>query len=121
MPRNAARMRPFMSARPSSARSQLSDHAMAWIALGFGIWLTAGLVLVLWAIDQDLADHPFASIYHVPVYLGLIALCVYSAVRLVRALRSGRGWRGAFPRGYGLLGAGAALAIVALVAELGWR
>ena len=94
---------------------------MAWIALGFGIWLTAGLVLVLWALEQGVADHPFASVYHWPVYLGLVTLCGYSAVRLIRALRAGRGWRATYPPGYGLLGVGAALAVITLVTELGWR
>ena len=94
---------------------------MAWIALGFGVWITLGLVLALWAINQGVADHPFASPYHIPAYLGLIALCVYCATVLVLSLRRGAGWRGALPSGYGTLALGAITAVASLVLELGWR
>ncbi|HEX6474918.1 MAG TPA: hypothetical protein VF114_07535, partial [Candidatus Limnocylindria bacterium] len=104
--------------QPSAADG---GRAMAWVALGFGVWVTGGIVLVIWALERGLADHPLASVYHIPIYLGLVALAAFSLVRVVQALRAGRSWRNAFPPGYGLLGAGVVLAVAALVLELGWR
>ena len=129
MPPNHDEVTVLTSAAPSSASVNVSrpphsaeaGPAMAWIALGFGIWVTAGVMLVFWALDQGLADHPLASIYHAPIYLALVALAVFSVVQAVRALRAGRGWRRAFPPGYGLLGGSIVLAVAALVLELGWR
>ena len=59
--------------RAHSAR----EAAMAWIALGFGLWITGGLILVLWALEHGQTDDAFASIYHLPIYLGLAAVCLY--------------------------------------------
>jgi len=127
MPRNAHEDLTLVSAIPSAAseapppRSAPADRRIAWVALGFGGWITLGLVLALWAIDQGVADHPFASPYHIPAYAGLVTLCVYCAARLVISLRRGTGWRGTLESGYGTLAIGAITAVVALILELGWR
>ena len=94
---------------------------MAWIALGFGLWITGGLILVLWALEHGQTDDAFASIYHLPIYLGLAAVCLYCGGRVALAVRRGAGWRQALPAGYGSLGIGAAAAAIGLVVELGWR
>lgn len=97
------------------------QHPTAWIALLFGAWITGGLLLVLWAIEHGRAPDVAASVYHLPLYVGLAALAVYSVVQLVRALRRAGGWRGTFPPGYGTLGLGLLVALAALVLDVGWR
>jgi WD40 repeat protein len=104
-------------ATPSDRRAT----RMAWIALGFGAWTTAGLVLVLWALARGQADDDIASVYHIPLYLGLGSLWVFCAVRVTLAVRRGHGWKAALPAGYELLGIGALLAMVGFVLDLGWR
>jgi Tol biopolymer transport system component len=115
----------FMTAATSSDQSLASrgssDGVITWIALGFGIWITAGLVLILWALDRGYVDDPFASPYLVPFYLGLGALSVFCVARMVLAVRRGGAWRNALPRGYGSLAVGVTVAVVGLVVELGWR
>ena len=59
-------------------------------ALGFGLWITGGLILVLWALEHGQTDDAFASIYHLPIYLGLAAVCLYCGGRGAR--RTARRW-----------------------------
>jgi hypothetical protein len=115
----------FMTAATSSDQSLASrgpsDGAIAWIALGFGIWITGGLVLFLWALDRGYVEDPFTSTYLVPFYLGLGVIGVFCVARLVLTVRRGVGWRHALPRGYGSLAVGVTVAILGFVVELGWR
>ena len=104
-----------------SPPSATTDRRNAWIALGFGAWITLGVVLVLWALGEGVTDQPFASPYDIPAYLGVFVLCLYCAIRLVASLRRGHGWRGTMPPGYGSLAFGAVAFVAALVLELGWR
>jgi hypothetical protein len=97
------------------------DAGFAWVASCFGALIVGGFVLVLWAINNGHAPDQAASPYHLPLYLGVAALAVLGAARAIRAEARGVGWRRAFPPGFGLLGAGAATFIGALVLDLGWR
>src|SRR5262245_17030982 len=110
---------PSSASDASPAPSVSADRRDAWIALGFGAWITLGLVLVLWSLNQGATDQPFASQYTIPAYLGLFALSLYCAIRLVASLRRGDGWRGTLPPAYGTLAVGAIAAVAALVLELG--
>ena len=98
-----------------------SPDRTAWVALLFGVWIVGGLVLVVWADGQGLATDMFATPYHIPFYVGLLALLVYSATRAVRARQRGLSWRRAWPRGYRGLGAGVVLVLAGFVLDLGWR
>ncbi|HEY6608654.1 MAG TPA: hypothetical protein VI277_05605 [Candidatus Limnocylindria bacterium] len=95
--------------------------AFAWVAAVFGALIVGGFVLVLWAINTGQAPDQAASPFHLPLYLGVAALAIFSLARAVRAQARGSGWRHAFPDGYGLLGAGAATLIGGLFLDLGWR
>jgi len=110
-----------VAAETSSAQPSIRADPAAWIALLFGIWIVGGLVLVLWALEQGQALDVAASIYHVPLYVGLGALTLFCGVRVIRAIRHGDGWRGALPPGYGTLGVGLVGLLAALVLDLGWR
>jgi Tol biopolymer transport system component len=107
---------------PSSAPpAKPSPDRTAWVAVLFGVWIVGGLVFVVWADGQGLATDMFATPYHIPFYLGLLALAIYSAVGAVRVRRRGLSWRSAWPTGYGGLGAGVVLVAAGFILDLGWR
>ena len=115
-----------MAAIPSPERHPAPRHGedtrrFAWIAAAFGVVIVGGFVLVLWAINSGRAPDVAASPYHAPLYLGLAALVVFCAWRALIAVRGGTGWRSALPDGFGLLGVGAATAIIGLILDVGWR
>jgi Tol biopolymer transport system component len=93
----------------------------AWVALLFGIWTVSGLVVVLWADTQGLTSDFFATPYHIPFYLGLLALAIYCVASVLRARRRGLSWRSAFPRGYGGLALGLLAVVAGFILDLGWR
>src|SRR6188508_1712113 len=125
MPRcdRSATRRSSMAAVPSPEPQPGDDASrrFAWIAVSFGAVIVGGFVLVLWAIASGRSPDVAASPYHIPLYLALAALVVYCLVRIARAARRGAGWRHTFPDGYGLLGIGAATALLGLVLDVGWR
>lgn len=112
-----------MASEPSRATSLASTQSQrfAWLACAFGVGIIGGFVLALWAIVNGKAPDVAASPFHIPFYLALAALVAWSAARVVRGWLVGAGWRHAFPRGYGILGLGAATAVLALVLDVGWR
>jgi Tol biopolymer transport system component len=111
-----------MAAEPSTAQTNSTRPDLApWIALLFGAWIAGGLLLVLWAIEHGLTGDPVASIYHLPIYLGLAALTLLCGVRAGRAVRHRAGWRTAFRSEYATLGIGLVVLLAALVLDLGWR
>lgn len=111
-----------MAQEPSSAPPAGRGHdRTGWVATLFGVWIVGGLVFVFWAGEQGLGNDEFATPYHIPFYLGLLALGVSSATGAVRARRRGLSWREAWPRGYGGLGAGVVLVLAGFVLDLGWR
>jgi hypothetical protein len=93
----------------------------AWLAVLLATWIFLALLVVSWALSRGLATDPGASPYHIPAYLGLAILGVFSLVLVGRAVRSGRRWYQAFPPGYGTLGAGLVVVLVFVVADVGWR
>jgi Tol biopolymer transport system component len=100
--------------RPGGAR-------FAWLSLFFAAWITGGLALANWALNRGLANDVGFSLYHIPAYLGLLALAVFCISIVIRAIRHGRSWRQAFPPGYGLLGAGLLVALAYPIVDVGWR
>lgn len=111
---------PTGSHQPPASRES-TVRTFAWIALGFGTWITGGLILLLWALDRGYVEDAFVSAYIVPFYLGLGSLSAFCATRMVLAVRRGEGWRNPLPRGYDSLAVGVTVAVVGLVVELGWR
>ena len=105
-----------MAADPSPAVARRD----AWIATAFGVWIVGGFTLVLWAIVQGESPDVAASPYHIPLYAGVVVLAALSAVVTFRAVRRGDGWRDGMP-GYGALLAGAAVLVLAIVLNVGWR
>jgi Tol biopolymer transport system component len=108
-----------MAAEPSAAATR-TDARQAWIAFGFGAWLVGAFMLVLWAIAQERSPDVAASPYHLPLYAGVLVLGIYAAIGVVRAIRRGSGWRAAMP-GYPATLVGAAVVIVAVILDVGWR
>ena len=93
----------------------------AWLGVGIGAWLVGALLLLGWATGNAEVPDLLLSGYAVPFYLGIVVLTCVSAALAIRAARQGRGWRNAFPAGYGVLGAGVVALLVGLVADVGWR
>jgi Tol biopolymer transport system component len=98
-----------------------TDRWFAWINLLFAAWIIVGLAIVNWALVEGLTTDPGASPYHIPGYLGLVALALFCAVRVVQAARAGRSWKSAFPSGYGVLAGGAVVLVAYVVVDIGWR
>jgi hypothetical protein len=98
-----------------------SNVRWAWIAVLFGAWIVSGVFVVVRALNEEVIRDVGISPYHALVYSGLIALAGLSVWLVVRARRRGRGWRGAFPAGYGSLGAGLLVFIASLVLDVAWR
>jgi len=98
-----------------------ADARFAWLTLFLATWIFVGLAVLRYAIDNELATDVVASIYHLPFYSGILATGVVCLVLVARAVRDGRGWRHAFPRGYGVLGAGFLLLAIWPIVEIGWR
>ena len=92
-----------------------------WLALFFGVWLAASLVIVVNALNTGLTDDIGASPYHIPFYLCLVALAAMSVFLVVRAVRGGRHWTQALPAGYGSLAAGFLVLLAWLLVDVGWR
>jgi hypothetical protein len=94
---------------------------VAWIVAGLGLWICGGFTLFLWALSRQLTYDAAASVFHIPIYLGLGAGILWLGGRMVRAVRGGHGWRDGIPAGYGFLAAGIAALIATMVIDLGWR
>jgi Tol biopolymer transport system component len=107
-------------ARDATPRDAMSGRH-AWLSVGIAAWLVGAFYVLLWAVSQGLAPDPPLSAYIIPLYLGLAALATVSIALIVRAARTGRGWRDAFPAGYGILGVGLVAMLAGLVADVGWR
>jgi TolB protein len=93
----------------------------AWAAVGLGLWIVAGTFLVVRALNAGDVTDVGISPYHAIAYLALLSLAILSIARVVLARRAGHGWRDAFPRGYGSIGAGTAVLLMYVVADIAWR
>jgi Tol biopolymer transport system component len=93
----------------------------AWLTVGIAIWMVGAFFVVFWAIVHDQAPDPALSVYVVPLYLGLAVLAAVTIALTIRASRSGRSWRRAFPAGYEVLGAGLLALVAGLITDVGWR
>jgi Tol biopolymer transport system component len=102
-------------------RGERAGARFAWLTLLLAAWNVGALFFDLWALLNGLTRDPAAPPYSIPFYLGVLTLVVSCVTLVVRARRRGRTWRHAFPPGYGILGVGAVVLLVALVADLGWR
>jgi TolB protein len=98
-----------------------ADARFAWLTLFFAASIIGGLVLLSYALDNELTHDVVVSPYHVPFYVALIVLATVSLVLLVRTLRAGRSWRDALPPGYGIVGAGLIVLLVWPIADIAWR
>jgi Tol biopolymer transport system component len=97
------------------------DTRFAWLTLLLAAWILAGLASIRYALDNGLANDVLVSIYHIPFYLAIVATGLTCVAVVLRAQREGRGWRHAFPAGYGVVGAGLLLLLAWPVVEIGWR
>lgn len=98
-----------------------ADTRFAWVALFFAAWIFVGLNLLAYALTHGLTSDFGLSPYHVPFYLGAVALVGFMAWRATRAARPARSWREALPPGYGTLGVGLLILIAWPFIDLGWR
>ncbi len=110
-----------MSTSPPSTAAPGVIERFTWVASVFGAAIVGGFVLVLWAIFNEETRDVAASPYHLPLYLAFAALVVTCAVLAIRAWRTGVGWTNALPPGFGTLGAAAAIFVLGLVLDAGWR
>jgi len=111
-----------MTAPPvAPSRETPAPTWFGWLALFFGVWLAASLVIVVNALNTGLTDDIAASPYHIPFYLCLAAIAAVSLILVVRAVRGGRRWTEALPPGYGSLAAGLLVLIAWLLVDVGWR
>ena len=93
----------------------------AWVCLFFAAWLTGGLALANWALLRGLTTDFGFSPYHVPAYLGILALAIVCLSLVIRAVRQRRPWQEAFPPGYGVLGAGVLVLLAYPIVDVAWR
>jgi hypothetical protein len=98
-----------------------ANRRWAWIAVLFGIWIVAGVFVVVRALSLELIRDVGMSPYHALAYSGLLTLGAFAIWMVVRARRRGQTWRDAFPPGYGALGAGLVTLIATLVLDVAWR
>jgi TolB protein len=101
-------------------RTTRAEATFAWLTLFFAVWLMGAIVAAVRAAVQALEPSAFEQAIDA-FELGLAVLAVACLGVLLRAVRNGRPWRRAFPRGYGVLGAGLAVLAVGWVADQGWR
>jgi hypothetical protein len=92
-----------------------------WLSLGFAAWMLTSLLGVTIALDRGLTSDVTLSAYHVPYYLGAVALVGLAIVFVVRARRRGDRWQAAFPPSYGVVGAAAVLFAAWPIVDVGWR
>ena len=102
-------------------RPDRATRTVAWSTVVIGAWLIGGVFVDIWASVHGLASDPAASIFIIPFYLGILVLAVASITLAIRASRQGRGWRRAFPPGYGVLGVGIVVLFIGLLVDVGWR
>lgn len=93
----------------------------AWLAVAVGIWIVGGIFVLSYAYSSGLISDSVVSLYHLPLYAGVLTLAMVCAALAFREVRAGRPWRSAFPPGYGLLVTGAVLLLVWPIVEIGWR
>jgi Tol biopolymer transport system component len=107
----------------SSDRSEgtPASSRFAWLTLFLAAWIIVGLAVLRYGIDNGLVTDIVVSVYHIPFYLGIVAIGLVCLVLVVRAVRDGRGWRRAFPQGYGVLGVGFLMLLAWPIADIGWR
>ena len=101
--------------------SQRAPATFAWLTLLLAAWITLGLLLVATVYANRTISDTVVSIYHIPYYLGVLALVGLCLLLIVRARRAGHDWRAAFPPGYLGLPVGAVLLVIWPVVEIGWR
>lgn len=96
------------------------------VSTWLGLWIVAGLYLAGWAVGSGTAANATFSVYHLPAYLGLIALVAVVAERLFdrsagRSSAAGirSAWRGR-TTGERLIVAGTLVLVGFVVADLAW-
>jgi Tol biopolymer transport system component len=112
---------PSVDVERGGGEAGVATGRFAWLSVGIATWIVGAFFLIVWAATHGLADDPFLSVFIIPLYLGLAVLGAAAIVLAVRASRRGRGWRRAFPTGYGVLAAGVIALVAAFVADVGWR
>jgi Tol biopolymer transport system component len=101
--------------------SRRAPATFAWLTLLLAAWITLGLLLAATVYANRTITDTVLSIYHLPYYLGVLALVGLCLARIIRARRAGQDWRAAFPPGYLGLPVGAALLVIWPIVEIGWR
>lgn len=111
-----------MAADPSSEPTDRDmPRGFAWVATGVAAVVTGGFTLLLWALRNELTEDVALSAYHVPLYVGVLALALGCVTLAVRARRAGGDWWRPLPRGYGVMAAGTGLFAAGFVLDVGWR
>ena len=98
-----------------------TDARWAWIAVVFAAWIVGGVFVVVWALNAGMIRDAGISPYHLPVYTGLLTLGVVCGWLVLQARRRGRGWRDAFPAGYGSMGAAFVTLVATVILDVAWR
>ena len=113
-----------LSGSSEERRASRFEAVSTWLAL----WIVAGLFLIGWALQTGRADNATFSLYHIPGYLGLVALVAIVAERLFDR-SAGRGgvagrlrsaWTGR-STGERVIAAGTGILLLYLVADLVWQ
>jgi hypothetical protein len=106
--------------RDVAARAPVTGRH-AWLSVGIAAWLVGAFFFLLFGIFHDQISDPALSVYILPFYLGLAVLAAGAIALVIRSVREGRGWRRAFPDGYGVLGVGLVAIVAGFITDVGWR
>jgi Tol biopolymer transport system component len=102
-------------------REVQADGRFAWLTLLLATWILGGGLLAVYALFNGLTTDVGMSPYHLLFFSGILALGAFCLLLVTRAVRAGRPWHRAFPRGYGSLGLGALLLVAWPIVDIGWR
>lgn len=97
---------------------RISPRLLDWAIAVSGALILVGLSLILRAGSEGKLTSSLVSVWHIPLYLGIL----FAAYAILAAAdpAPGLGWRDRLPGGYLLSGLGLVLFVVGFVTDLGW-
>jgi membrane protease YdiL (CAAX protease family) len=90
-------------------------------SVALSCWVMIGLFLDGWAHEHQPRLESFLTPWHAVLYSGALAQLALLGAALGRGRAQGRSWRRAAPSGYGLSLVGAAVFLLAGLADFGWH